>query len=73
MTPAGHFVDGVLHKLAQESQSLCCQFANEKVDACQVAAGPGEAGNKTEPDRITALRDFAPLYVAEGSHPEELS
>jgi hypothetical protein len=45
---------GSRHKLAQESQSLCGQLANEKVDACQVAARPGEAGHKTEPDRVFA-------------------
>jgi hypothetical protein len=40
---------GSRHKLAQESQSLCGQLANEKVNACQVAARPAEAGHKTKP------------------------
>ena len=46
--------NGSGHKLAKESQSLCGQLANEKVNACQVAARPAEAGHKTEPDWVFA-------------------
>src|SRR5262249_48692157 len=38
------------HEFTQELQPLCRQLALEKIDACQVAARPGEACNKTEPD-----------------------
>ena len=31
---------------------LCHQLSTEDVDASQVAAGPGKAGDKTKPDRI---------------------
>ena len=40
------------HQLTQELQPLCRQLAREKIDPCQVAARPGEAGDKTEPDRV---------------------
>jgi hypothetical protein len=42
------------HQLAQELQALRCQLDIEHIDAGQVAAGPGEAGDKTKPDRILA-------------------
>src|SRR5262249_5584732 len=40
------------HQLAHELQALCRQLSTEDVDASQVAAGPGEAGDKAEPDRV---------------------
>ena len=40
------------HQLTQQFQPLCRQLGVEKIDACQVAARPGEAGDKTEPDRV---------------------
>ena len=43
---------GCGHQLAQEFQPLCHQLATEKIDPRQVAARPGEAGDKTEPDRV---------------------
>ena len=36
----------------QQVEPLCRQLNAEKVDPCQVAARPGEAGDKTEPDRV---------------------
>ena len=42
------------HQLAQELQPLCRQLATEKIDTCQVAARPGEAGDETKPDRVFA-------------------
>jgi hypothetical protein len=36
----------------QEFQPLCAQFGIEKIDTRQIAARPGEAGDKTKPDRI---------------------
>ena len=36
----------------QQVEPLCRQLTTEKVDPRQVAARPGEAGNKTEPDRV---------------------
>ena len=45
---------GRWHQLTQEFQPLCHQLADEKIDACQVAARPGEAGDKTKPDRVFA-------------------
>ena len=45
---------GCGHQLAQEFQPLCGQLATEKIDPCQVAARPGEAGDKTKPDRVFA-------------------
>ena len=44
--------NGCRHQLTQEFQPLCSQLATEKIDTCQVAARPGEAGDKTEPDRV---------------------
>jgi hypothetical protein len=40
------------HKFAQEFQSLCGQLGIDKIDTCQVAAGPGQAGDKAKPDRV---------------------
>ena len=40
------------YQLVQQFQPLCNQFTVEKVDAGQVAARAGQAGDKTEPDRI---------------------
>src|SRR5262249_47351571 len=40
------------HQLAQEFQPLCRQLRGEKIDPRQVAAWPGEAGDKTEHDRV---------------------
>ena len=40
------------HQLTQELQPLCHQLSVEKIDPCQVAARPGEAGDKAKPDRI---------------------
>ena len=42
------------HQLTQEFQPLCHQLTTEKIDARQVAARPGEAGDKTKPDRVFA-------------------
>ncbi len=36
------------YQLTQEFQPLCRQLTQVKIDACQVAARPGEAGDKTE-------------------------
>jgi hypothetical protein len=36
----------------QQVEPLCRQLTAEKVDPCQVAARPGEAGDKTEPDWV---------------------
>src|SRR5262245_63697030 len=36
----------------QQVEPLCRQLTAEKVDPRQVAARPGEAGHKTEPDRV---------------------
>ena len=44
--------NGPGHQLAQEFQPLCSQFSSEKIDTRQVAARPGEAGDKTKPDRV---------------------
>src|SRR4029077_19140093 len=41
-------------QLTQESQPFCRQLTHEKIDACQIAARPGKAGDKTKPDRIIA-------------------
>jgi hypothetical protein len=38
--------------LTQKLQALCGQLGIEKIDACQVAARPGEAGDKTETHRV---------------------
>ena len=44
--------NGPGHQLAQEFQPLCRQLSPEKIDPRQVAARPGEAGDKTKPDRV---------------------
>ena len=49
----GH-TSGCGHQLAQQLQPLCRQLSVEKIDTCQVAARPGEAGDKTKPDRVVA-------------------
>src|SRR5262245_63233876 len=36
----------------QQVEPLRRQLGREKIGPCQVAARPGEAGNKTEPDRV---------------------
>src|SRR5262249_10576487 len=41
-------------QLAQEFESLCCQFTPEPTDAGQVAARPGKAGDKSQLDRVFA-------------------
>ena len=38
--------------MTQELQPLCHRLSVEKIDACQVAPRPGEACDKTEPDRV---------------------
>ena len=38
----------------QEPEPLCHQLSGEKIDAGRVAARPGEAGDKTELDRVVA-------------------
>src|SRR5262245_53083038 len=38
----------------QEPQPLCRHLSIEKIDTGQVAARPGEAGDKTKPDRVIA-------------------
>jgi hypothetical protein len=38
----------------QQLQPLAGQFAAEKVDAGQIAAGAGQTGDHTEPDRVLA-------------------
>jgi len=42
------------YQLAQKFEPLCCQFAPEPIDACQIAARPGKAGDKTQLDRVFA-------------------
>jgi hypothetical protein len=40
------------HQLTQEFKPLCHQLKSEKIDPRQIAARPGEAGDKTERDRV---------------------
>ena len=47
----GH-ASGRGHQLTQQFQPLCRQLGIEKIDSCQVAARPGEARDKTKPDRV---------------------
>ncbi len=47
----GH-TSGAGHQLTQQFQPLCRHLGVEKIDSCQVAARPGEAGDKSEPDRV---------------------
>ena len=42
------------HHLTQEIQPFCRQLSREHIDPCEVTAGPGEAGDKTKPDRVFA-------------------
>ena len=42
------------HELVQELQTLGLQFVGQHVDPCEITAGPGEAGDKTEPGRVFA-------------------
>ena len=46
--------NGLWHQVMQEPQPLGRQLRVEKIDAGRVAAGPGEAGDKTKPDRVLA-------------------
>jgi hypothetical protein len=43
------------HQPAKQFEPLRRQLGRQEIDAGQIAAGPGETGDKTEPDRI--LRD----------------
>jgi hypothetical protein len=43
---------GCGHQRAQELQPLRRQLGREEIDAGRVAAWPGEARDKTEPDRV---------------------
>src|SRR5262249_49937544 len=45
---------GYGQQLAQQAQPLCRQLSREKIDAGRVAARSGEAGDKTELDRVVA-------------------
>ena len=47
----GH-TNGAGHQLAQQFQPLCYQLSRHKIDACRVAARPGNARDKTKPDRV---------------------
>ena len=38
----------------QEPQPLGRHLLDKKIDACRIAARPGEAGDKTKPDRVLA-------------------
>jgi hypothetical protein len=58
-------------KLAQEFQSLGGQLATEKIDTCQIAARPGEAGDKTKLHRVFAGDEEA-SSPGRGSHPSTL-
>ncbi len=40
------------HQLAHEFQPLCHDLTTEKIDTCEVAARPGEAGDKTKLNRV---------------------
>ena len=40
------------YQFTQEFKPLCSQLSIEKIDACQIAARPGEARDQTNPDRI---------------------
>ena len=44
--------NGFGHQFAQELKPLCRQLSNEDIDACQVAAWPGETRDKSMPDRV---------------------
>jgi hypothetical protein len=51
----GDNTNGLGHQVMQEPQPLGHHLLGEKIDAGRVAAGPGEVGDKTKPDRV--LRD----------------
>ena len=40
------------YHLAQQGKPLRHQLSRENINPCQVATGPGEADDKTEPDRV---------------------
>src|SRR5271166_1064185 len=44
--------NGLRHQVMQEPQPLGHHLQGEKIDAGRVAAGPGEAGDKTKPNRV---------------------
>ena len=46
-------MSGCGHQLAQQLQPLCANLGIEKIDTCQVAARPGEAGDETDRDRVS--------------------
>ena len=46
------------NQFAQNFQPLCHQLAREKIDARQVAARAGEAGDETELDRVLAGNEY---------------
>ena len=46
--------NGLGHQVMQQPQPLGRHLAGEKIDAGRVAAGPGEAGDKTKLDRVFA-------------------
>ena len=46
------YASGCGHQLTQEFQALCHQLSIEKTDTCHIVARPGEAGDKTKPDRV---------------------
>jgi len=43
---------GPWKEFAQKFHALCGYFGTEKIDACQIAAGPRKTGNKAKPDGI---------------------
>jgi hypothetical protein len=40
------------YQLTQELQALCRQLRIEKINPCQIAARPGQAGDQAKPDRV---------------------
>ena len=46
-------MSGCGHHLAQQLQPLCANLGIEKIDTCQVAARPGEAGDEADRDRVS--------------------
>jgi hypothetical protein len=48
---------GSRHQFTQELQLLRRQLTIEKIDTCQVAARPGEAGDKSKPDRVVGAEE----------------
>jgi hypothetical protein len=45
---------GPRHHFPQKFKPFRRQFLREPIDACHVAAWPGDAGDKTKPDRVFA-------------------